>query len=128
MADLNNLLRPFDSFTPSEQMDFCMRRIMIHSHIYYHQLKPFTLVEDRQYDKWMKEMDELIKANPDEIDKCEYANAIREFDPSTWYHLIIHITKEQQERILKCISACYRVYGGCSDNKVIVVKKKKGRK
>lgn len=58
---------------------------MVHSYIYYEFNS--NLISDHTYDKWCKELAQLLKDYPDEAKESAYAFAFRDFDGSTGFDL-----------------------------------------
>lgn len=70
----------------AELIDRRMRQIMIHSHIYY--LYNNNVISDYQYDKYSKELAELLKKHRDIAKEHELYEKFKDFDGSTGYHLV----------------------------------------
>lgn len=60
-------------------------QLLVHSAIYYHFNE--NIITDAQWTEWAKELIELQKEYPEIADKTIYADAFRDFDPSTGYNL-----------------------------------------
>lgn len=60
-------------------------QILVHSFLYYN--RDITLIEDRQWDKWAKELVQLQKDNPELSDKVIYAEAFKDFDGTSGFDL-----------------------------------------
>lgn len=61
------------------------RQILVHSIIYY----KFNdnLIPDSTWSRWAVELDRLQKSYPTIAAECVYADAFKDFDPSTGYNL-----------------------------------------
>ena len=66
------------------------RQILVHSIIYYR--LDDSLVSDSQWAKWAIELKQLQDKYPDIAAQCCYADAFRDFDPSTGYNLPLYDT------------------------------------
>lgn len=60
-------------------------QILVHSFLYYN--RDITLIEDRQWDKWAKELVQLQKDNPELSNKVIYAEAFKDFDGTSGFDL-----------------------------------------
>lgn len=60
-------------------------QILVHSFLYYN--RDITLIDDRQWDKWAKELVQLQKDNPELSDKVIYAEAFKDFDGTSGFDL-----------------------------------------
>lgn len=61
------------------------RQVLIHSVIYYK--LDDCLVSDSDWTRWALELEELQRDYPEIAERCVYAEAFRDFDHSTGYHL-----------------------------------------
>lgn len=61
------------------------RQLLVHSVIYYRLNE--NLVTDDIWASWGRELVELQERYPDIADEIPYADAFRDFDPSTGYNL-----------------------------------------
>ena len=61
------------------------RQILIHSYIYYRLDE--SIISDSTWSKWAVELHKLQKEYPELADAACYADAFKNFDPSTGYDL-----------------------------------------
>lgn len=61
------------------------RQILVHSFLYY-QLNT-NIVDDHTFDRWSKELADLMADNPDAAKGSAYYEAFKEFDGSSGYDL-----------------------------------------
>lgn len=61
------------------------RQILVHSCIYYKLDK--NVIDDHTFDRWSKELAELLVAHPEEAAAAEHAKAFVGFDGSSGYDL-----------------------------------------
>lgn len=60
-------------------------QILVHSYLYY--VRDINLVSDETWSSWAQELCSLQEAFPEIADRVDYAEAFRDFDPSTGYDL-----------------------------------------
>lgn len=81
-----------------EVADEILRRrmqMLVHSYIYYKM--DMNLISDREFDMWGKELVRLQAEYPDIASKVEYAEAFKDWDASTGFHLPVN------EQILRIV-------------------------
>lgn len=61
------------------------RQILVHSVIYYKTND--SIISDYTWSIWAKELYDLQNDHPDIAKNCPYAEAFKDFDPSTGYNL-----------------------------------------
>lgn len=61
------------------------RQILVHSIIYYK--FDDNIISDATWAKWARELYDLQKQYPDIAATCPFADAYKDFDPSTGYNL-----------------------------------------
>ena len=61
------------------------RQILVHSVIYYKMND--SIISDYTWSVWAKELYDLQNNHPDIARHCPYADAFKDFDPSTGYNL-----------------------------------------
>lgn len=61
------------------------RQVLVHSVIYYRLGK--SIIEDRKWDEWAKELDKLQKTYPELLPSCWRNDIFSNFDPCSGYYL-----------------------------------------
>lgn len=60
-------------------------QVLIHSVIYYRFGE--SVISDKEFDSWAYQLSALQEQYPEIAEKCVYAEAFRDFDGTTGYHL-----------------------------------------
>ena len=108
-----------------EVAELILRRrmqMLVHSYIYYKM--DMNLISDREFDMWGKELVQLQADYPEIAEQVEYADAFKDWDASTGFHL------PANEQIIRIACRLTGMSNKKSDSKPkpVVPKKKTTRK
>lgn len=84
--------------------------VLVHSYLYYE--CDVNIVEDKVYDDNMKQLNVMMKLNPEDAEKSPYMYVFRDFTPDTGFDLWHKLSKADKEYVRKksrqAINVCKR--------------------
>jgi len=84
-------------FTPLERIVLLQKWIILHSILYYDMDR--NIVSDHTFDNNGKQLVELMKAHPDELEKSKYNYIMYDFDGCTGMNIPYRISIEDKRAI-----------------------------
>lgn len=77
------------------KMSLLQRRIIVHSILYYDCNE--SVISDKQFDALSRQLVDLMKQSPEEIERTQYCYCMCDFDGSTGFDLRDRLTQDDNE-------------------------------